>query len=61
MDRIVDLSDLKGREEMLKQTLDTMGPGADAVVQGRASDCRWYGEPGVMKRVETEQSRLAAV
>lgn len=50
--RIVDLSDVNGREEKLKQTLDAMRGGADVIVQGALRDGRWFGKPDVMQRWE---------
>ena len=54
--RIVDLSDVKGREEKLKQTLDAMRAGADVIVQGALRDGRWFGKPDVMQRLEKPSS-----
>jgi uncharacterized protein len=54
--RIVDLSDVKGRQEKLKQTLNAMRAGADVIVQGALGDGRWYGKPDVMQRLEKPSS-----
>lgn len=54
--RIVDLSEAKGREEKLKQTLDAMRAGADVIVQGALCNGRWYGKPDVMQRLEKPSS-----
>jgi len=54
--RIVDLSDVKDREALLKQTLDAMRAGADVIVQGGLSDGRWFGKPDVMQRLEKPSS-----
>lgn len=50
--RIIDLSEVKGREEQLKQTLDAMKAGAEVIVQGALCDGRWFGKPDVMQRLE---------
>ena len=54
--RIVDLSDVKDREALLKQTLDAMRAGADVIVQGALCDGRWFGKPDVIQRLEKPSS-----
>lgn len=54
--RIVDLSDVKGREALLTQTMDAMRAGADVIVQGGLRDGRWFGKPDVMQRLEKPSS-----
>jgi uncharacterized protein len=49
--RIIDLSEVKAREEALDSTLEAMRTGAEVIVQGTVGDGRWYGRPDILLRV----------
>jgi predicted RecB family nuclease len=51
--RIVDLSEIKVREEVLPAALEAMRKGAEVIVQGGVADGRWYGRPDVLLRVDS--------
>src|SRR5262245_2753303 len=50
---IVDLSEVRAREEALAATLEAMRTGAEVIVQAAVGDERWYGRPDILLRVDS--------
>ena len=50
--RIVNLAEFRDRTEAVARTVDAMGAGADAIVQGALEDGNWYGRPDVLLRTD---------
>ncbi|MPY91427.1 MAG: TM0106 family RecB-like putative nuclease [Luteitalea sp.] len=51
--KVLDLSEIKSRDEALAATLEGMRSGADVIVQGALGKGRWYGRPDVLLRVDS--------
>ncbi len=52
---VVDLADVRDRDEAIARTLDTMRAGVDIIIQAALSDGRWYGRPDVLLKVDVHE------
>ena len=50
--RLVDLSDLKQRDEAIARTLEAMHVGVDVIVQAALASGRWYGRPDILLKID---------
>ena len=50
---LVNLADVRARDEAVARTLDAMRSGADVIVQAALRSGRWYGRPDILLKVET--------